>query len=422
MGIGTTRLNQQNAELFATLNKELKSLQSQVGSGKKDLKLSENLYDISKLNAAEEKKFETLKFLENSKRVARDLEHVDLALDRIQNLVIRLQELSVETANDVLDSSERERAAYEANIIKSEIFDLANQQDSFGNYLFSGVAGGDKPFSMDAFGNVTYNGSAMRKTVHVSDGMKVDQNFSGQEVFSNIGTSNNKTSLFNIIDDFVASLKVDLTSTVSSNLFSDSNSVDLVFPSTGAEAKVSFDLVKDGQNYGVSANVYGNDYSVIVSAINSHTASTGVSASIVTGNRLRLQGTVSNLSLTGATFSNYQEAKSDIAVIKDTSSSNVVERISENRLTNGVISDKISESFQLISDIRTEVSSSSQLAQQSQASAQDLLILLEDDISKIKDADLAKLLTQIEFLMVNKEAAQATFTRITSKSLFDFLG
>ena len=53
MAIGTPRLHQQNVELFAKLNQEMKSLQGQVGSGKADLKLSENLYDISKLSAAE---------------------------------------------------------------------------------------------------------------------------------------------------------------------------------------------------------------------------------------------------------------------------------------------------------------------------------------------------------------------------------
>ena len=40
---------------------------------------------------------------------------------------------------------------------------------------------------------------------------------------------------------------------------------------------------------------------------------------------------------------------------------------------------------------------------------------------RLADEDLAALLTRIEMLMTQKEAAQATFTRITSKSLFDFL-
>jgi flagellar hook-associated protein 3 FlgL len=52
----------------------------------------------------------------------------------------------------------------------------------------------------------------------------------------------------------------------------------------------------------------------------------------------------------------------------------------------------------------------------------DILVGLEEDIADIEDADLAALLTRIEMLMTQKEAAQATFTRITSKSLFDFLG
>ena len=48
--------------------------------------------------------------------------------------------------------------------------------------------------------------------------------------------------------------------------------------------------------------------------------------------------------------------------------------------------------------------------------------MLSEDISSIEDADLASLLTKLQELLTSKEAAQATFTRITSKSLFDFLG
>ena len=106
MTIGTPRLHQQNVELFAKLNKEMKSLQGQVGSGKADLKLSENLYDISKLSAAEEKKSETDQFMQNAKRAATDLEFVDVALDRLQNLTMNLQELAVESANDTLTQKE----------------------------------------------------------------------------------------------------------------------------------------------------------------------------------------------------------------------------------------------------------------------------------------------------------------------------
>ena len=40
MTVGTIRLHEKNAELFNSLNKEMRSLQSQVGSGKADLALA----------------------------------------------------------------------------------------------------------------------------------------------------------------------------------------------------------------------------------------------------------------------------------------------------------------------------------------------------------------------------------------------
>ena len=100
----------------------------------------------------------------------------------------------------------------------------------------------------------------------------------------------------------------------------------------------------------------------------------------------------------------------------------MVERITDDRLQSSSINNKIMDAFELFSTARAQVSASSRMAQENEAAAQDILLTLEEDISDIKEADLASLLTQLEFLMTNKEAAQATFTRITSKSLFDFLG
>ena len=149
MTIGTPRLHQQNVELFAKLNQEMKSIQSQVGSGKVDLKLSENLHEIAKLSAAEEKIVETNQFMENSKRASTELEFLDVALDRMQNLTVNLQEIAVESGNDILSRKERERFVNDVERLKKEILDIANMTDSFGNSLFGGVSGEEKPFSID---------------------------------------------------------------------------------------------------------------------------------------------------------------------------------------------------------------------------------------------------------------------------------
>ena len=421
MSIGTPRLHQQNVELFAKLNQEMKSIQAQVGSGKADLKLSENLHEIAKLSAAEEKIVETNQFMENSKRVATELEFVDLALDRLQNLTIKLQEIAVESGNDVLSAKERERFVNDVERLKKEILDIANMNDSFGNSLFGGVSGEEKPFSIDSKGAVSYVGSAIAREVKVSPSLHVRQNFAGNSLFENISSGNGEISVFEVIDDLVESLKNDMNSGNSSNLLSNGTAVDLVFPSSGSESKIEFNLDTGGNKNKISSTIYGNDYSPVVSQINSLSASTGISASIVEGNKIRLQGSVDRLHVTDLVVSDYDPSKSFIGVIKDTSSSTVVEKIAENRLQNGTISTKINDIFDNFATARAEVGASSRRAQENETAAQDILLTIEEDVSDIREADLASLLTQLEFLMTNKEAAQATFTRITSKSLFDFL-
>jgi flagellar hook-associated protein 3 FlgL len=422
MTIGTPRLHQQNVELFARLNQELKSLQGQVGSGKADLKLSENLYDISKLSAAEERKSETNQYMQHAKRATKDLEFLDVALDRLQNLTVNLQELVVDSSSDMLSQTERERFILDAQSLKKEIFDLANQNDSFGNSLFGGHSGTKNPFVMDNNGSVSYVGSALKREVKVSPSLYVQQNVAGNELFNNISDGAEKTSIFQLVDDFIFSLENDLNSGYSSNLLSDGDSVDLVFPSSGAEADFEFVLKTGNTENKIEATIYGNDYSQIVDQINTLTGSTGISASTVSGNRIRLQGSVEQLNISNFDASNFVSEKSYIGVIKDISSSDVVERINDNRLQIASINDKIKDAFEQFSTARAQVGASSRIAQDNEAAAQDVLVTLEEDMSKIRDADLASLLTQLEFLMTNKEAAQATFTRITSKSLFDFLG
>jgi len=419
MTIGTPRLHQQNVELFAKLNQEMKSIQSQVGSGKADLKLSENLHEIAKLSAAEEKIVETNQFMENSKRAKTELEFLDVALDRLQNLTVSLQELAVESANDTFSKKERENFINDVKMLKKEMLDVANQQDSFGNSLFGGLAGVEKPFKIDSSGKVSYQGSALAREVQVSPSLHVRQNFPGNAIFENINSGNTKISVFAVIDDFAESLKSDLNSGNSSNLFSDGNSVDLVFPSSGSEAKIEFNLNTGGAVNNISSTIYGNDFSPIITQINNIS---GVSASLVEGNRIRLQSTNDNMQLTDLAISDYDPSKSYVGVIKDTSSSTVIEKITENRLQNGSISTKINDIFDTFSTARAEVGASSRRARENETASQDILLTLEENVSDIRDADLASLLTQLEFLMTNKEAAQATFTRITSKSLFDFLG
>ena len=420
MVIGTTRFFGNNSELFSRLNSELQSLQTQAGTGKTELKLSENITDISKLSAAEEKKSETAQLLSNSKRAQKDLEVMDVSFDRLQNLIIRLQELAVESANDTLLPEERARFAGEANMIKLELLDVANQSDNFGNNLFGGVSGSESPFQMNSNGEVFYSGSSLAKEIQVTPGLSVKQNFSGMEVFQKIEGSDGDFSIFNLVDDIIESLEIDLNSGKSSNLFQDAKSIAINLPNTGSEASISFKIEAGENSLELNEVIYGNDFTALAASINSQTATTGLSAIFNGNNQLVLSGNLNNLLISDFTYSGTAEDKPSIDVI-NVNDGKTRESIAVKSLESEVLRGKITDAFEHFATKRAEVSASARRAQDAEASAQDIILVLEEDISEIKDADLASILTQLEFLMTQKDAAQATFTRVTSKSLFDFL-
>ena len=613
MVIGTTRFFQNNSELFSRLNEDVKSLQTQAGTGKAELKLSDSYRDVENLSAAEELRAETAQFIANSRRVQTDLENLDFTLDGFQNLLVRLQEASVESGNSILSADDRSRFIATAQALKSEMLDLANKSDSFGNALFGGVSGSDQPFKENSDGTVNYLGSAVSKEVKVSNGLSVRQNFAGSEVFQQINGSDGRFSIFGLVDDFANSLELETNSGISSNLFETENSVRLELPDTGSQAEISFTLVTSSGDYNFTETIYGNDYSALVSKLNLGTNQTGITATNHGNNQITLQGDAGNLvikdfnhqgmsdqhptlnvvevvsSVTSGiaqkatnednlesgiadvnTFFNRTDAlrragsytvtaspasggedaifeikvsasgKADVVIVNSGSgfdngetitindsdlggggagnlqfnvngvtditnrttdttfsiganqyttngsgngatfdvyiddtgaatvtltsggsgfvdgdlitipgsllnsagannSSSVIfeisgvyeatsntktigEQISTEAANYDDISNRIADAFSHIANIRAEVSAASRRAQDNEYNNQNLLDELQEDISKIEDADLAFLLTRIEMLMLQKDAAQATFTRIASKSLFDFLG
>ena len=420
MTIGTTRFFGNNSELFSKLNSELQSLQTQAGTGKAELKLANNIGDISKLSAAEEKKSETNQLLSNSQRAQTDLEVMDVAFERLQNLLVRLQELAVESANDTLTPDERERFVGEASMIKSELVDVANQKDNFGNSLFGGVSGADKPFQLSANGQVTYSGSSLAKEIQVTPGLAVKQNFSGLEVFQKINGSDGDFSVFEAVDDLIASLKIELNSGRSSNLFVNSQSAIIKMPNTGPKANMSLQIQAGEKIINIRQDVYGNDFSGLVASINSQTVTTGLTASFNGNNQLVLSGNFNELKISDFKYTGEAVADPSIQVINPSDGS-IKENIAQKEFQSETIRNKITDAFEHFATKRAEVSAAARRAQDAEVSAQDILLVLEEDISEIKDADLASILTQLEFLMTQKDAAQATFTRVTSKSLFDFL-
>tara|TARA_B110000285_G_scaffold170784_1_gene191162 strand:- start:28 stop:1281 length:1254 start_codon:yes stop_codon:yes gene_type:complete len=417
MTITTSGFYQKNIDLFSRLSNDVSDIQVQVSTGKKSLSLKHDVQDISLLNASKEHQLETTQFNDNAGRIISDLERVDISFEQLQNAAVRLKELHVESSNGFLTSQERKLFQREIIGIKDEILSIANGQDALGNGYFSGTSSQSNPFKVGNSGEISYAGSAVEKSLQVSRDSHLRQNFSGTEVFLSAGSANEKFSIFEAIDEFSQSLNYDMASETSSNLLSQLNSVDIVLPTSSGQAnQYKFDLLANGVVHTIDANVYANDFNGVVAKINSNTVSTGVTAKVVDGSKIRLSGPGVDLKITNFSTDLPNAADQSISVMLSD------EIILPNSLSNSVVQGKLHDVFEHFISMRTELGVAANTAQNFVESTQNILVDLNEDISKIEDADMSELLTKLQQLLTNKEAAQATFSRLSSKNLFDFLG
>ena len=417
MTITTSGFYQKNIDLFSRLSNDVSDIQVQVSTGKKSLSLKHDVQDLSLLNASKEHQLETTQFNDNAGRIISDLERVDISFEQLQNAAARLKELHVESSNGFLTSQERKLFQREIIGIKDEILSIANGQDALGNGYFSGISSQLNPFKVSNSGEISYAGSAVEKSLQVSRDSHLRQNFSGTEVFLSAGSANEKFSIFEAIDEFSQSLNYDMASETSSNLLSQLNSVEIVLPTSSGQAhQYKFDLLADGVVHTIDANVYANDFNGVVAKINSNTVSTGVTAKVVDGSKIRLSGPGVDLKITNFSTDLPNAADQSISVMLSD------EIILPNSLSNSVVQGKLHDVFEHFISMRTELGVAANTAQNFVESTQNILVDLNEDISKIEDADMSELLTKLQQLLTNKEAAQATFSRLSSKNLFDFLG
>ena len=422
MVISTSGIYQRNIDNFARQSAEINNIQAQASTGKKDLSLAENLIEIDNLNAAEDHKIQTMQFNKNATMVSSRMNEIDSVFDQLHNVTSRLLELQTQAGSAFLSDENRKLFGIEAAGIKTELFQLANQVDSKGNGIFSGLSGERSPFELDNNGLITYNGSGANKSLQVSHDSHLRQNFAGDDVFLNLGTDNNKFSVFDAVDNFVDSMNFPLGADVSGNLFSDGNSIELAFPEAGNASKFKFDFLAGGSSYTIDTSVYGNDYTALATAINTHTAGSGVTASSDGTNKITLTSITADVKIENYSTDLGPNISKSIGIRKTIGLPRNDDYVVPHKLKNSELGVQFTKILEQFNKHQQDLSVTAKTANNYVDSTQETIVALTEDISVIENADMAALLTKLQQLLTSKEAAQATFTRVTSQNLFDFLG
>jgi len=70
---------------------------------------------------------------------------------------------------------------------------------------------------------------------------------------------------------------------------------------------------------------------------------------------------------------------------------------------------------------RTKVGARLNNAEVQESVLESRMIAIKTEIGNLQDADIETLITELQTILVNRDAARQTYTTVSNKSLFDFL-
>ncbi|GGJ80535.1 flagellar hook-associated protein FlgL [Pseudomonas matsuisoli] len=327
------------------------------------------------------------------------------------NVLQRIKEIAVQAGNGALDSNDRAALATELKQREDELLNLLNSKDANGKYLFSGSMGDTQPFMRNADGTYSYQGDEGQRNVQIASSTFLPVSDSGKAIFENIENVNRVKTTQSTLPDS--------TARISTALVTDKAAYDQKFPAPN-DYQMSI-VFTSAQNYEIR-NAAGD----VRGTGSVDTDSTTTDVVKFGGIEMRLDGTPQ----AGDTFTfatdRQSENKSLLNVVSDLRKA--LETGGDTPESGLVIRDQTAIALSNLEKVSAKI-----LSVQGQVGARlntiDTTETFIDDVSlvnksvksELEDLDYAEALSRMALQSTVLQAAQQSYVKINSLSLFNYL-
>ena len=427
MQVSTKLFNQQAVNQFGKLTEQIQDMQAKVSTGKNILKSSDDPVAAVELSAAKEQKNILERFKRNVDSAQRRLDLADASIQQAVNVMIRISELAIQAGNDTNGVAERIAIKTEVEQLSNVMMEIANTRDAQGQSLFAGYHTNSQAFRKNVDGTFEYLGDRGTHSVQISESMNVATSIDGGTAFETVDTGKGRKSTFDIISNTI-------------NAISTASGLSRQGSGT-AYASLDFKVPRDPQNWTftltgskgaktISTTVSEGKFSDVVTKINAETANTGITAALDSSTgRITLTETqsrlikVDNIQIEGMDFSS-SEVKSYVdfnTLAGDGTVVGAFRRLTDvDQLISSSVTD-VQKATDHLSQQRAFLGAQINKAEHQKDSLDQRIIATSEKISDIDTADMAALVTKLQSLLLNKDAAQQAYAKISQSSLFDYL-
>ena len=425
MQISSKLFNQQQLKQFSSTTEELQDLQNKIATGENILRASDDPVGSVELSGLNVVKKQIEQYERNVNSANDRLSLIDKNLENLSNVFIRVQELIIQASSDVLGASDREAIAIEVDQMKEEILSLANAQDSNGSFLFSGYKTNTIPFEKDLTGKINYKGDRGIASLSISESRVMETTLDGGTLFQAVkGPSGENVSIFQMLEDISYSIR---TASGGVDSVKSTGVAELTFENKNP-GTWTFDLTGNLGTATITAEITGEDPAEFVRQIN--LGNTGVVATIMDdGKTIKLTDSVNgpmeikNLSVYG--IDTAQKDPSSFFNVQPTDGigNNIggVQKLYDNDQLPSKQLDNVASTQVHIANNRGEIGARTNSLDRQVELLANRRLGVEKDVSDLKDADLAALVTNLQSMLTSMQASQQSFVKISQLNLFDYL-
>lgn len=403
MRVSTSQIYGSGASSILDSQSSLYKLQNQLSSGKKFLSAQDDPVAAAQVLLNSQSQAINSQYADNQANASDQLALEEDRLQAVVDSVQYIREQVVAGNNSSYTDSQRE---YISETLQSQyelLLGMANSTDASGYYLFSGYQGSTKPFQELSDGSVEYVGDNGQRLMQVGSARQIAVSDSGSDVFQTI-PSGNGTFALTADSGNTGTAVVDAGSVLDSSAW------------TGGDYELTFTSASD---YTVTRTD-----TLPATVIGSGSYSSGSDISLVPGISFSIEGTPAS----GDTFTVEPSSSQSVfttlqnlitAFSMDVSGDATAAAKQQNLINANLESlDRVLENVSSVqASIGTRMSELTSLASVSEA----LNLQYQERISNLQDIDYAEAISEFSNQQVQLEAAQSSFAKISSLSLFNYL-
>lgn len=403
MRISTNTIYAQGGGRISDLQVSLNKTQQQIAAGTRILTPSDDpiaaarALVITQSNAINDQFATNRQFAKNNLSVTEGV--LSSATDTLQNV----KTLIVNAGNGALSNTDRGYIATELQNNLDQLLSYANATDGTGHYLFSGFNNSIAPYTK-TIGGANYVGDQGIQYLQVDSSRQISISDIGSNIFGNIRTSAGQfNALPNPSNTGQAVISVAVDPATASSLTG--NNYQVVFDNTAANFSV---INKTTGATVVPSTAYTSPQTIIIDGMNITLTNTpgapgpGDSFSIQPGNQ-NIFETLTDAINALNTPANTPAAKADLNAALMQANNNIDKSLSNVLTSRATIGANLKEIDNLDN------------------SGSALGIVYKQTLSSLQDLDYAKAITELNQQQVTLQAAQQSFVKTSSLSLFNYI-